>query len=72
VEEEDIAQATDPLLIRASREEANLERTLVWMMRQAGRHIAEYRALCQQYPTFRPTTVRSDGAVEVVSCFPIY
>jgi Uroporphyrinogen decarboxylase (URO-D) len=57
--------AVDPLLIRAARGEANIERTPVWMMRQAGRHIAEYRALCQQYPTFRQRSEITEVAVEV-------
>ncbi|KAK1746375.1 uroporphyrinogen decarboxylase [Skeletonema marinoi] len=42
----------DPLLIRAARGEKT-ERVPVWMMRQAGRHIKEYRDLCKKYPTFR-------------------
>jgi len=54
----------DPLLIRAARGEA-VERTPVWMMRQAGRHIAEYRDLCKTYPTFRQRSEIPDVAVEV-------
>jgi hypothetical protein len=65
VQKEDANKATDPLLIRAARGEANIERTPVWMMRQAGRHIAEYRALCQQYPTFRQRSEITEVAVEV-------
>jgi hypothetical protein len=42
----------DPLLLRAARGEA-VERTPVWMMRQAGRHMKAYRDLVPQYPTFR-------------------
>ena len=55
---------TTPLLIRAARGEA-VERTPVWMMRQAGRHIAEYRELCKTYPTFRQRSEIPDVAVEV-------
>lgn len=55
---------TDPLLVRAARGEA-VERTPVWMMRQAGRHIAEYRELCKKYPTFRMRSEIPDVAVEV-------
>ena len=60
-----IGDATqDPLLIRAARGERT-ERTPVWMMRQAGRHIKEYRDLCQKYPTFRERSEIPEVAVEV-------
>ena len=42
----------DPLLIRAAKGEKT-ERTPVWMMRQAGRHIQEYRDLCKKWPTWQ-------------------
>lgn len=54
----------DPLLIRAARGEKT-ERTPVWMMRQAGRHIKEYRDLCAKYPTFRERSEIPEVAVEV-------
>lgn len=54
----------DPLLIRAARGE-KVERTPVWMMRQAGRHIQEYRDLCKKYPTFRQRSEIPEVAVEV-------
>jgi len=54
----------DPLLIRAAKGE-KVERTPVWMMRQAGRHIAEYRDLCKKWPTFRERSEIPEVAVEV-------
>jgi uroporphyrinogen decarboxylase len=54
----------DPLLIRAARGEKT-ERTPVWMMRQAGRHIEEYRDLCKKYPTFRQRSEIAEVAVEI-------
>ena len=54
----------DPLLIRAAKGE-KVERTPVWMMRQAGRHIAEYRELCKKWPTFRERSEIPEVAVEV-------
>jgi Uroporphyrinogen decarboxylase (URO-D) len=62
---EDSIVAKDPLLIRAARGETNIERTPVWMMRQAGRHIKEYRDLCKEYPTFRQRSEITEVAVEV-------
>lgn len=58
------ATTKDPLLIRAARGEET-ERTPVWMMRQAGRHIAEYRDLCKKWPTFRERSEIAEVAVEV-------
>jgi uroporphyrinogen decarboxylase len=58
------AAVQDPLLIRAARGETT-ERTPVWMMRQAGRHIAEYRDLVKEYPTFRQRSEIAEVAVEI-------
>lgn len=58
------ATTKDPLLIRAARGEET-ERTPVWMMRQAGRHIKEYRDLVKKYPTFRERSEIPEVAVEV-------
>jgi uroporphyrinogen decarboxylase len=54
----------DPLLIRAAKGQKT-ERHPVWMMRQAGRHIKEYRDLCKKYPTFRERSEIAEVAVEV-------
>jgi len=58
------ASTQDPLLIRAAKGQ-KVERTPVWMMRQAGRHIKEYRDLCKKYPTFRQRSEIPEVAVEV-------
>jgi len=62
--EADATKTQDPLLIRAARGE-KVDRTPVWMMRQAGRHIQEYRDLCKKYPTFRQRSEIPEVAVEV-------
>ena len=53
-----------PLLLRAARGEA-VERTPVWMMRQAGRHMQVYRDLVKQYPTFRERSEIPEAALEI-------
>jgi uroporphyrinogen decarboxylase len=60
----DKQKTDDPLLIRAAKGQKT-ERHPVWMMRQAGRHIKEYRDLCKQYPTFRERSEIAEVAVEV-------
>jgi len=54
----------EPLLVRAARGE-KVERTPVWMMRQAGRHMAAYRALVDKYPTFRERSETPEVSLEV-------
>lgn len=54
----------DPLLLRAARGE-KVERTPVWMMRQAGRHMKAYRDLCQTYRTFRDRSENAAIATEI-------
>ena len=58
------SDGTAPLLLRAARGE-RVERTPVWMMRQAGRHMAAYRALVQKWPTFRERSEIPEAAYEI-------
>ena len=53
-----------PLLLRAARGEV-VERTPVWMMRQAGRHMQVYRDLVAKYPTFRERSEIPEAALEI-------
>lgn len=53
-----------PLLIRAALGE-EVERTPVWMMRQAGRHMQCYRDLCKEYPTFRQRSETPEVSCEI-------
>jgi uroporphyrinogen-III decarboxylase len=55
---------SDPLLLRAARGE-EVERTPVWMMRQAGRHMKAYRDLVEKYPTFRERSELPEVALEI-------
>lgn len=53
----------DPLLLRVARGE-DAERTPVWLMRQAGRYMAEFRAYSDKYP-FRMRSETPDIAIEL-------
>jgi uroporphyrinogen decarboxylase len=53
-----------PLLLRAARGET-VERTPVWMMRQAGRYMKAYRDLREKYPSFRERSEIPEVAIEV-------
>jgi uroporphyrinogen decarboxylase len=53
-----------PCLLRAARGEA-VDRPPVWMMRQAGRYMKEYRDLRDRYPSFRDRSEKPEIAVEI-------
>jgi len=59
-----ISGDSDPLLLRALRGEV-VERVPVWMMRQAGRHMAAYRELVKKHKTFRERSENPDVATEI-------
>jgi uroporphyrinogen decarboxylase len=54
----------DPLLVRAARKE-KVERAPAWMMRQAGRYMADYRKLAEKHPSFRERSENTDLIVEI-------
>lgn len=58
-----VADAADPLLLRVARGEA-AERPPVWLMRQAGRYMAEFRAYSEKYP-FRMRSETAEIAIEL-------
>ena len=63
-----------PLLIRALNRE-QVERTPVWFMRQAGRHLPEYRELRKQIPSFvrfiRTPKMTTEAALQPLRRYPL-
>jgi len=59
-----LCAASDPLLVRAAKKQV-VERPPVWMMRQAGRYMQEYRTLSEKYPSFRERSETTDLIVEI-------
>lgn len=57
------ASAADPLLLRTARGE-RVERTPVWLMRQAGRYMADFRKFSDKIP-FRERSETASIAVEL-------
>jgi uroporphyrinogen decarboxylase len=53
-----------PLLLRAARGES-CDRPPVWMMRQAGRYMKEYRDLRDKNPSFRDRSEKPELAIEI-------
>lgn len=59
-----LATNADPLLLRVAMGE-KVDRAPVWMMRQAGRHMAVYKELCKKYKTFRERSEIAEVATEI-------
>lgn len=57
------AEKADPLLLRVARGE-DAERTPVWLMRQAGRYMADFRKFSDKYP-FRMRSETPEIAIEL-------
>jgi len=55
---------SEPLLLRAARGKVT-ERTPVWMMRQAGRHMKAYRDMLEDYPTFRERSEKPEASLAI-------
>lgn len=53
-----------PSLLKVARGES-VSRPPVWMMRQAGRYMKEYRDLRDKYPSFRERSENPDLAIEI-------
>jgi uroporphyrinogen decarboxylase len=57
------SNSNEPILLRAARGE-EVERPPVWLMRQAGRYMAEFRAYSEKFP-FRHRSETADIAIEL-------
>ncbi|CAL5201827.1 unnamed protein product [Lathyrus oleraceus] len=54
----------EPLLLNAVRG-LEVERPPVWLMRQAGRYMKSYQAICEKHPSFRERSENVDLVVEI-------
>ncbi|KAI4382903.1 hypothetical protein MLD38_008803 [Melastoma candidum] len=59
-----VTGVTEPLLLNAVRG-LEVERPPVWLMRQAGRYMKSYQAICEKYPSFRERSENVDLVVEI-------
>ena len=69
----DFPPLQNDLLLRAARGEPT-ERTPVWMMRQAGRYLPEYRALRQEHPFFEVVgtpALAAEVTLQPIERFPL-
>ena len=57
-------QSELPSLLKVARGES-VSRPPVWLMRQAGRYMKEYRELREKYPSFRERSENPDLAIEI-------
>lgn len=58
------AITAEPLLLNAVKG-LDVERPPVWLMRQAGRYMKSYQAICEKYPSFRERSENVDLVVEI-------
>ncbi|KAL3521297.1 hypothetical protein ACH5RR_019446 [Cinchona calisaya] len=64
VAEPKVVSAAEPLLLNAARGK-EVDRPPVWLMRQAGRYMKSYQAICEKYPSFRERSENVDLVVEI-------
>lgn len=64
VAEPKAASTAEPLLLNAVRG-LDVERPPVWLMRQAGRYMKSYQAICEKHPSFRERSENVDLVVEI-------